>query len=178
VIVRPERLEDRDVSIAVERAAFGSDLEPGIVVAVRDEPGSFAVVAEDGGEIVGHAQLARAYVGTDEVLSLGPIGVLPDRQGVGIGRALIEAALAEARARGERAVILLGDPAFYPRFGFLPSSIFGLRNPFTGTTQDGFEIAEEDFMLIPLDDSAQTLAGDVRWHLAFGSPVDGPAGPA
>ena len=45
---------------------------------------------------------------------------------------------------------------------------FGLRNPFTGVTDTGFVIAKEDFMIAPLDDRAQALAGEVRWHPAFG----------
>ncbi len=51
-------------------------------------------------------------------------------------------------------MILLGSPAFYPRFGFVPGSAFGLRNPFAGVQPDGFVVAEEDFMLRPARRSA------------------------
>ncbi len=166
--VRLERPEDRDASVEVERAAFGNEAEVAIVIAVRDEAGSFAFVAEEDGHIVGHVQLSRAWVRSAEILALGPIGVFPDRQGQGIGRALIEAAVAEARVRGEMAVILLGDPMIYPRFGFEPASRYGLRNPFAGVQTDAFVIAEEDFMILPLDGRAHSLAGNVRWHPAFG----------
>ena len=84
--VRLEREEDRTVAIEVERAAFGSEAEAAIVVAVRDEDGSFALVAEEDGRLVGHVQLSRAWVGSTAILALGPIGVLPERQGQGIGR--------------------------------------------------------------------------------------------
>jgi putative acetyltransferase len=127
--IRLERDDDRERSLHIERLAFGSDEEPAIVEAVRDEEGSFALVAEADGELVGHVQLSRAWVGGDAVLALGPIAVRPDRQGQGIGSALMAASLEEARARGEVAVILLGSPAFYPRFGFEPAARFGLRNP-------------------------------------------------
>lgn len=166
--IRLERSEDRTTALEVERLAFGSDVEPALAEAVRDEEGSFALVAQDRGEIVGHVQLARAWVGESPVLSLGPIGVRPDRQGEGIGRLLVEGALAEGAARGEIAVILLGSPALYPRFGFEPGAAYGLRNPFTGAQEDRFVVAEEDFMVAALDDRARSLAGEVRWHPAFG----------
>jgi putative acetyltransferase len=168
VNVRLERPGDRAASVGVERAAFGSDEEVAVVLAVRDEEGSFALVAEDLGGIVGHVQLSRARIGRTGVLALGPIGVLPDRQGQGIGRALIEAAAEEARARGEVAMILLGDPRLYPKFGFEPASRYGLRNPFAGNRAGDLVIAEEDFMILLLGDRARALSGQVRWHPAFG----------
>ena len=57
-LVRPEEPRDRDASLQVERLAFGSDEEPGIVEAVRDEEESFALVAEEYGAVVGHVQSA------------------------------------------------------------------------------------------------------------------------
>jgi hypothetical protein len=166
LVVREEGPEDREASIAVELAAFGEPAEARIVEAVRDEEGSFALVAEVEGELVGHVQMSRAWVGETPVLALGPIGVAPDNQGRGIGAELIRAALEEAAARGEVAVILLGSPSYYGARGFEPAAMYGLMNPFTGVTDDGFEIAEEDFQVAVLDPEAQ-LAGEVRWHPAF-----------
>jgi putative acetyltransferase len=168
VNVRLEDPDDRPVSLAVERAAFADPVEPGIVEAVRDEEGSFALVAEADGEVVGHVQLSRAWVGASPVLALGPIGVRPDRQRAGIGSALVREALDEARRRGAVAVILLGDPAHYGRFGFVPGSRFGLRNPFAGARDD--VVVEEDDLQIAVLDEVRTaaLSGDVRWHRAFG----------
>ena len=146
MIVRPERAEDRPASIEVERAAFGQPLEADIVVAVRDEPGSVALVATEGDEIVGHVQLSTAWVGHDEV-----------------------PALEAARETGACAVILLGSPAYYGARGFEPAAPFGLRNPFAGVVEDDFEIAEEDFQIAVLDQGrVAALSGDVRWHPAFG----------
>ena len=106
------------------------------------------------------------------MLALGPVGVRPDRQGQGIGSALIRAGLEEARASGEVAVILLGSPVFYQRFGFASGSEPGLRDPFARVTPDGVEIEEGDFMLVVFEEVS--LAGDVRWHPAFGEPVEAP----
>ena len=171
MIVRPERPEDRTASIQVEREAFGQPLEANIVEAVRDEPGSFALVAEDGGAVIGHVQMSRAWVGTDEVLALGPIAVTPDRQGVGIGAALVAAALEEARRRDEAAVILMGSPDYYGPLGFQPAAALGLANPFAGAHEEGFVIEERDFQVAVLDPQRQRaarLTGEVRWHPAFG----------
>jgi putative acetyltransferase len=170
VAIREERPEDRDASLEVERLAFGSDEEAAIIEVIRDEPGSFALVAEDDGEIVGHAQVSRAWIGQTAVLTLGPIGVHPDRQGEGIGSALVRATLGGSARRSGVALILLGSPAFYPRFGFRPGSELGLLNPYTGVQESRFVIREEDFMLVVLD-PAVPLTGPVRWHPAFGEPA-------
>lgn len=170
VRIRPEEPQDRDAALEVERLAFGSEEETRIVEEVRDEEGSFALVAESEGAIVGHIQFSRAWIGDAPVLALGPVGVRPERQGGGIGSTLIRAGLEEARARGEAAVMLLGSPAFYPRFGFGPGSALGLSNPFASVRPDGFEIAEEDFMVAVF--AEEPLAGEVRWHPAFGEPND------
>jgi len=126
------------------------------------------MVAEDDGAVVGHVQFSRARIGETAVVALGPVGVLPERQGQGIGSAMIRAGLERARERGEAAVILLGDPAFYPRFGFEPASAYGLANPFAGVQPDGFVIEEGDFMIALRDERARALEGQVRWHPAFG----------
>jgi predicted N-acetyltransferase YhbS len=169
VAIRLERSADRPAGLEVERAAFGAtgDTDVAIVEAVRDEEGAYALVAEEGGRVVGHIQFSRAWIGDTPVLALGPIGVLPERQGRGIGSALVAAGLAEARGRGERAVILLGDPGYYGRLGFGPAIALGLRNPFASVTGSGFTIDEEDLQLVVLGEGP-ALAGEVRWHPAFG----------
>lgn len=173
VLVRPEAPADREVSVEVERAAFGSDEEPSIVEAVRDEEGSFALVAEEDDVVAGHVQLSRAWIGETPVLLVGPIGVLPDLQRRGIGSALMRAALEVARGRGEAAVILFGDPAYYRRFGFEPGVTFGVPNPYAGRElPDGRAIAEENFLVRPLDDRARSLTGGVRCHPALTLPVE------
>jgi putative acetyltransferase len=170
VVIRPEEPGDRDVTLEVERFAFGSDEESRIVESIRDEQGSFALVAEEGGRLVGHIQFSRGWIGETPVLALGPVGVLPERQGRGIGSTLIRGGLDEARSRGEVAGMLLGDPAFYPRFGFGPGSALGLSSPFAGVLRDGFVIKEEDFMVVLLE--PVPLSGEVRWHPAFDQPTE------
>ena len=167
--VRAEEPADRDASLEVERAAFAKTRESDIVVAVRDEAGSFALIAEEGSRVVGHVQMSKAWIGDQEVLALGPIAVTPTRQGKGYGTALVAAALVDAAARNFAAVVLLGSPSYYGRRGFEPAGRYGLRNPFMGTTAGGFEIAEEDFQIAVLDAArVRSMSGLVRWHPAFG----------
>jgi predicted N-acetyltransferase YhbS len=171
--VRSELPEDRDNALDVELLAFHqarkSDAVDDIVEAiraVRDEEGSFALIAEHDGVIVGHVQFSRAWIGDSPLVVLGPMGVRPDYQGRGIGSELIRRGLNEAHGRGEPAVVLLGDPNFYRRFGFVAASTFGLRSPQV-VQPNGFVILEEHFMIVPLDDRADSLVGPVRWSSAL-----------
>lgn len=88
-----------------------------------------SLVACDGDQIIGHVVATRAHVDSTPALGLGPISVLPDRQGAGVGSALMHAVLAAAEARGETIVGLLGEPAYYIRFGFVPVSTTSIESP-------------------------------------------------
>jgi putative acetyltransferase len=169
--IRLERPEDRDAALDVERRAFeatgSAELETRIVRDVRDDEGSFALVAAEGEDVIGHVQFSRGWIGVTPVVALGPIAVSPERQGGGIGSALVRGGLDAARWRGEKVVMLLGDPNYYRRFGFRPALPLGLRNPYAGVMPDGFEIHEEDLQLVFLDGDVP-LEGQVRWHAAFG----------
>ncbi len=86
VAIREASFADREQVLVVERDAFGEPEEAEIVRAVQDLEGSFGLVAEEDGTVVGHVQLSRAWVGSEPVLALGPIGVLPDGRDAGSGR--------------------------------------------------------------------------------------------
>ncbi|SCL15720.1 putative acetyltransferase [Micromonospora rhizosphaerae] len=97
-----------------------------------------AIVAEYGGEVVGYALLTRVRVcsdgdgGSAPALALGPVAVAPHRQRIGLGTAAVQAALDAAAELGERLVVVLGDPAFYRRFGFSRADRMGLTSPWSG----------------------------------------------
>jgi len=174
VTIRPELPVDQELTLEVERLAFQQARDSNeaddiveAIRAVRDEAGSFALVAELDEVIVGHVQFSRAWVGDSPLVILGPVGVLPDQQRLGIGSKLIRRGLEEAQGRGEPAVILLGDPRFYRRFGFVAGSTFGLRNPQVGVQSNGFVILEEHFMVVPPDERAESLVGPVQWSPAL-----------
>lgn len=147
--VRVEAPGDVEAVADVHRTAFpspdGADepVEVGLLGALRADEGwipglSLVAVAEEagmdraGGEVIGHMVCTRGWVeGTGPAwpaLGLGPIGVRPERQGAGVGAALMHAVLAAARSRGERLVVLLGSD-WYARFGFVPASHLGITAP-------------------------------------------------
>ena len=95
-----------------------------------------AMVAEYGGEIVGYALLTRVVVcsdgGSGAALALGPVAVAPHRQRIGLGTSVVQAALEAAAELGERLIVVLGDPAYYRRFGFSRADRMGLTSPWSG----------------------------------------------
>jgi putative acetyltransferase len=137
VIVRRERPEDVPAVRAVVAAAFRESeriipVEVVLLDRLREDAGwipRFSLVAEADGAVVGHVVATRGVVGDRPALGLGPVAVHPDRQGRGIGTALVHALLGAAEARDEELVALLGDPAFYGRFGFVPAAGEGVEAP-------------------------------------------------
>lgn len=79
--------------------------------------------------VVGYVTCTRAYVDGQPGLGLGPLAVRPERQRQGVGEALMHAVLGMADGLGEPYVGLLGDPAYYRRFGFHPAARFGIEAP-------------------------------------------------
>ena len=126
MIIRSETSRDLDAVRAVNIAAFAHhpfsrQTEHLIVEALRAADAlEVSLVAEVDGEVVGHIAFSAASIGgaSSGWFLLGPVAVLPDRQGKGIGRALVETGLEALRSRGACGCVLVGDPAFYCRFGF------------------------------------------------------------
>ena len=128
--IRHETPDDIAAIEAVTIAAFAdaphtSHTEQFIVRALRaaDEL-TLSIVAEEHGQVVGHVALSPVTITNAHDnqaagwYGLGPISVLPARQGQGIGSCLMKQALAELRAQHAAGCVLLGDPAYYTRFGF------------------------------------------------------------
>jgi putative acetyltransferase len=124
--IRDEHPADRDAIHALTRAAFAdaphsSGTEQFIVDALRDA-GALAVslVAEDDDGIVGHLALSPVQLsdGSLHWYGLGPISVVPEKQGRGIGSALMHAAIEALQQRQAAGCVVLGDPGYYGRFGF------------------------------------------------------------
>ncbi len=128
--LRHETPNDIAAIEAVTVAAFAdaphtSHTEQFIVRALRAANElTLSIVAEEHGQVVGHVALSPVTITDDRRqkaqgwYGLGPISILPARQGQGIGSRLMEQALAELRAMRAAGCVLLGEPAYYARFGF------------------------------------------------------------
>lgn len=125
--IRPEQPNDSAAIEVVTIAAFAqaphSDQTEHFIVRALRAAGVLAVslVAEEGGKVVGHVAVSPVQIsdGTPGWYGLGPISVVPERQGQGVGTQLMHAALQALRALGARGCVVLGDPAFYGRLGFV-----------------------------------------------------------
>ena len=124
--IRPESQHDHAAIRQIHIEAFrdhphSQQTEHLIVEALRSAQAlEISLVAEIDSGVVGHIAFSRAQVGASESgwYLLGPVGVLPTLQRQGLGRALIEAGLAELRSRGALGCVLVGDQKFYGQFGF------------------------------------------------------------
>ena len=90
-----------------------------------------SLVAEEGGEILGHVMLSE-ITAPFRALGLAPVSVMPERQGQGVGSRLIEAAIERAKALGYDAIVVLGDQAYYSRFGFDIAAAAPYASPYAG----------------------------------------------
>jgi putative acetyltransferase len=141
VLIRRETTRDIDAIHAVTAAAFArtgqapdeTPAEAKLVDELRASPAwlpTLSLVAvTPGDEVIGHVLCTRGHAGQDPVLALGPLTVRPDSQRRGVGTALMHAILGAADALGESSVALLGDPAYYGRFGFQPSARYHVTPP-------------------------------------------------
>ncbi len=162
ITIRAERPGDEGAIGDVTRRAFEShpyshQTEHFIVSALRNAGAlSLSLVAEQDGNVVGHIAFSPVLVsdGSAGWYGLGPVSVLPELQGKGIGRALIEQGLAKLRELDASGCVLVGDPAFYTRFGFANTAELVL---------DG--VPQEFFLSLPLGDAC--ARGKVTFHVAF-----------
>lgn len=164
MIIRKEEEGDRAGVYTVNAAAFNGPDEANVVDILRDAADPVvSLVAEENGGIVGHIMFSPVEITGHpdrRVMGLGPVAVLPERQRAGIGSLLVKSGLEECRKLGFGAVVVLGHPAYYPRFGFVPASRFGLRCE--------FDVPDEEFMALELAPGyLESISGTVVYHEAF-----------
>jgi len=169
VIVRPHRGEDYEAARHIYTEAFRRPESPESVplevplfealVEAGDALPELSFTALIESETVGHVTASKATVAADSVVAVGPIGVLPEQQGLGIGSALMEALLAAADAAHVPLIVLLGAPRYYGRFGFRPAEALGVTPPDAGWG--------DAFQARPLTAYTPLIAGPFRYAPAF-----------
>jgi putative acetyltransferase len=164
VTVRPEAPADESAVRRVHEAAFPTPAEARLVDLLRqDGQARVSLVAVAAGEVVGHVLFSPVTldgVSTEPAaLGLAPVAVLPDWQRRGVGSALIRAGLEACRRLGTPWVVVLGWPAYYPRFGFEPAGPRRLGNEYGAG--EAFQVQE----LIP--GSLPAAGGLVRYAPEF-----------
>ena len=118
---------------------------------------TFTALADGG--VVGHVTASQATVATEQVVAVGPIGVLPDHQRTGIGSALMDALLAAADVADVPLVVLLGSPEYHSRFGFRPAKELGVIAPEPGWG--------DAFQARPLSAFTASVSGPFQYAPAF-----------
>lgn len=166
VLIRDEEQADHSQVFEINARAFDTDLEAKLVEALRAsvEP-LISLVALVDERLVGHILFTPVTVegcakGGAALMGLGPMAVLPEYQGRGIGSRLVEEGLARCRVLGTEAVVVFGHADYYPRFGFEPAKRYALR----------YKSEELDpyFMVLELEPGIlKSVSGDVHYSPEF-----------
>ena len=163
IAVRVEESRDSEGVRTVNEKAFGRPNEASLVDALRGLPHSISLVASARERIVGHILFTPLQIegSPKEVVAsgLGPMAVLPECQRQGVGSQLVRAGLDSCRASRHDAVVVIGHPEFYPRFGFVPAATKGLRCE--------FDVPPDVFMVLELRIGALGSRGFVKYRPEF-----------
>ena len=164
MLIRVETEADREAVYGVNLAAFGTPSEAELVDVLRREARPLvSLLAEVDGDVVGHILFSPVSLTGHpglKVMGLAPMAVVPGHQGKGIGSALARTGLEHCRRLAFSAVVVLGHPDYYPRFGFLPASRFGIDSR--------YDVPEGVFMALELEPGGLSgRAGRIEYHPAF-----------
>ena len=159
--IREERPDDHAAIRDVNRRAFGQDQEGNIVDGLRSNGAALlSLVAILNDRIVGHIMYTPAIIGSVTGAALGPMSVLPEHQRHGIGSKLVSTGNQRLREAGYPFIIVLGHPAFYPRFGFRRASTLAVKCE--------WDVPDDVVMLLILDESElQGISGLVKYRHEF-----------
>lgn len=142
--------------------AFGRDTEADLIDRLRADGEVVAsLIALEGGRVVGHILFSRLPIirGDQEIaaVALGPMSVDPGHQGLGVGGLLVMRGLDTVHRRGKSAVVVLGHPGYYPRFGFRADLATDVETPYSG----------DALMALALDEGALDGGGRAVYPQAF-----------
>lgn len=168
VEIRQETKKDYEevynvVKIAFETAEHSDGNEQDLVVALRNSSSyipELSLVAIQDNKIVGYILFTKIKIGEFEELALAPLAILPEYQKQGIGKKLIEKGHQIAKHLGFHFSLVLGSEYYYPRSGYVPAIQYGIKPP--------FEVPNENFMAIKLNDFDKEITGTVEYAREFG----------
>ena len=145
LLIRPEQPEDTTAIRQVNEQAFGRSDEADLVDALRTHGKAvLSLVGVERNHIVGHIFFSPVTIESDNsmvsAIGLAPMAVVPERQQRGIGSWMVRAGLAGCRNAGYHYVVVLEHPTYYPRFGFVPASQYGITSEYT--------VPDEAFMVL------------------------------
>jgi len=165
MIIRLEKPEDQIGIRHINTEAFDTDAEANLIDALRKSGiPLISLVAEQNGELVGHILFSPVTLEADNcgisIAGLAPMAVAPAFQKREIGSMLVEEGLKYCKKAGYAAVVVLGHPDYYPRFGFIPSVNYGIKSQ--------FDVPAEVFMAKELRKGALAdCNGIVKYHKIF-----------
>src|SRR5215813_391217 len=165
ITIRLEEIEDQKDIRRVNELAFGQTMEADLVDALRTNAHPhISLVAVVGGRIVGHIFFSPVSIESENsiftAIGLAPMSVLPEFQNQGIGSRLVDEGLKKCRELGHSIVVVLGHPNYYPRFGFIPAHLKGIRSE--------YDVPDDTFMMLELNENALAgRSGLVRYHPEF-----------
>lgn len=166
IVVRTETTDDHKSVWRVNELAFGQRNEADLVDALRANASPYiSLVAVADEQVVGHIFFSPVSVESEDIvftaMGLAPMAVLPECQNQGIGSQLVREGLKACQRLGHDIVVVLGHANYYPRFGFTPASLKGLRSE--------YDVPDEVFMVTELVPGAlEGRRGLVKYHPEFG----------
>lgn len=150
------------IKVAFETAEHSDGKEQDLVISLRKSENfipELSLVAIQDKKIVGYILFTKINIGKYEELALAPLAVLPKYQRQGIGKKLIEKGHGIAKELEFHYSVVLGSEKYYPKFGYVPASQYGIKAP--------FEVLDENFMAIKLNNSDKKILGTVEYAKEF-----------
>ena len=151
------------IKTAFETAEHSDGNEQDLVVALRKSDNfipELSLVAVIDNKIVGYILFTKIKIGKQEELALAPLGVLPEYQKQGIGRTLIQEGNKKVKELGYHYSVVLGSDKYYPKFGYVSAKEYGIVA--------SFDVPDENFMAIKLNDTDIEIKGIVQYAKEFG----------
>ncbi|MHA2219027.1 MAG: GNAT family N-acetyltransferase [Candidatus Hodarchaeales archaeon] len=165
--IRKEQPGDITRIRQINSEAFETETEANLVDIIRRSGiPHISLVYEENNELKGHIFFTPVELKGDRsgirIMGLGPMAVDPEFQNKGVGSLLVKAGIESCRAGGYDAIVVLGHPSYYPRFGFKPSVKYAIKSE--------YEVPDEAFMVLELKDKAlKGKRGTIKYDEAFGN---------